>query len=158
MFSQLVVDETAGSPAADPNRGDPVWPCDQVGDTFRAPCYLLSTSRILWLNGGDIPAAFGTCDHLAGPFRTSCYQSLGRDITSRGSPQPSAILQACGSAGALGPGACIDGAARTLVFTSRPAAAQALCQDAPAADRAACDTERLTALSSVEPAQTPLNN
>jgi hypothetical protein len=102
VFSQLVVEETAGSPAADPHRDDPVWPCDQVGDTFQTPCHLLSISRILWPNGGDVPAAFRTCDHLAGTFQTTCYQSLARDISSPGSPEPSAILEACGSAGASG--------------------------------------------------------
>jgi hypothetical protein len=149
VFSQLVVGETAGSASSDPHRDDPVWPCDQVADGFKTPCYLLSTTRILWLNGGDVPAAFATCDQQPAGFRPTCYQSLGRDITSRGHPDPSSILQSCGSAGALGPGACIDGAARTLVFTSRTAEAAALCLGAPTADRAACETVRLAALGSI---------
>ncbi len=137
VFGKLVAAEVASSPGDDPHAGDPVWPCDHVADVFRVPCYQLSTTRVLWLNGGDVAAGFRTCDQLPGDVQAPCYQSMGRDLTTRAGYDPGVVLQGCAQAGRLGPSACLVGAARTLVYTDHPSAAASLCQQAAATDRAA---------------------
>jgi putative copper export protein len=149
IFSALTARELASAPAADPNHSDQVWPCRSVPDDLAPSCYLLAATRILWLNGGDLRAAFRACDGLAPEWQGYCYQGAGREITTRAGYTPSAILLGCGSAGVLGPGPCLEGAARTLVFTDHDAAAAALCAAGGPVNGPACDSERQAALATM---------
>src|SRR5581483_6107815 len=125
VFNGLLPSETAAGTSADTHASDPVWPCASVRDDVAAPCYLLAPTRVMWLNGGDVHAAFQTCDHLTAEWRDMCYQGTGREISTRAGYSPAGIAQGCSSAGALGPGPCLAGAARTLVFTHHADAAAA---------------------------------
>jgi hypothetical protein len=78
-----------------------------------------------------------------------CYQGTGREITTRAGYGISGISEGCSTAGTLGPGPCLAGAARTLVFTHHGDAAAALCAGARAADRPACDSERQAAAATL---------
>ena len=42
----------------------------------------MQTSAILFFNQGDVPATARACDTAPEDFRSACYQSLGRDISS----------------------------------------------------------------------------
>jgi hypothetical protein len=147
VFARLLSAERASPAAADAHASDPVWPCPTVSDVFKDPCYLSVTSRVLWLNGGDVRAAFSICDKVESASRPVCYQGMGRDITSRSGYQPAAIVDACGQAGALGPDPCIAGAVRTLVYTRHAEGAAALCGDAPPTARASCEEQRRVAIA-----------
>jgi hypothetical protein len=149
IFSALVAHDMGAPPNDDPNRGDTAWPCRSVPDDVAPPCYLLAATRILWLNGGDLQGAFRTCDQLASEWQGYCYQGAGREITTRAGYAPAAILSGCGSAGGAGPGPCLEGAARTLVFTGHGAAASSLCAAAGPVNGPACDSERRAALETM---------
>jgi hypothetical protein len=149
IFSALVAREVGSAPAADPSREDLVWPCRTVPDDVAPSCYLLAATRVLWLNGGDVHATFLTCDQLTPEWQGYCYQGAGREITTRAGDAPKAIAQGCSSAGALGPGPCLVGAARTLVFTHHAGAAAELCAGAGPVNQPACESERQAALATL---------
>ena len=67
--------------AVDP--ADPLYPCSVMDDQYQHQCYLMQTSVILWLNGNDLVAASRSCDVAPPKMRSTCHQSLGRDITAR---------------------------------------------------------------------------
>ena len=58
-------------------------------------CYLMQTSIILYLNHGDMADAARTCDVLPVMTRATCYQSLGRDISSYTLQHPDESIQRC---------------------------------------------------------------
>ncbi len=149
IFSALVAHEMTGAPSADPNQADPMWPCRDVPDDAAPPCYLLAATRVLWLNGGDLHATFVTCSQQTVTWQGYCFQGTGREIATRAGYDPPEILQECGAAGALGPGPCLVGAARTLVFTGHASAAKALCDAAGPVTGPACERERLAALTTL---------
>ncbi len=64
----------------DPNR--PHFPCDVSSEQYKNTCYLMQTSYMLKINGGDFTKTFALCRD-AGPFQNTCHQSLGRDASGR---------------------------------------------------------------------------
>jgi len=124
---------------------DPVWPCTTVADTFKAPCYLGVSTRLLEVERGDVTAAFKVCDGVGSTWQAECYQGIGRELATEAGFTAAPIAGLCAKAGALGPGPCIVGAVRTLVYRGGPGEAASLCADVAAPDRVACDTERATA-------------
>jgi hypothetical protein len=145
VFTGLLSTEASAGRSGDAHASDPVWPCRDVSDNVAAPCYLLAPTRVLSLNGGDVHAAFSTCDGLTAEWQSMCYQGTGREITTRAGYSVSGIMSGCGTAGALGPGPCLVGAARTLVFTHHDDAAATLCAGAGPMDGPACESERQAA-------------
>ncbi|MEJ2312658.1 MAG: hypothetical protein P8Y07_02335 [Gemmatimonadales bacterium] len=67
--------------AVDP--ADPLYPCSVMAERYQHQCYLMQTSVMLWLNGNDLVAASRSCDVAPPRMRSTCHQSLGRDITAR---------------------------------------------------------------------------
>jgi hypothetical protein len=61
---------------------DPHYPCSIMDSRYLRACYMMQTSAMLWLNGGDIGAAARNCDDAPEDWRRTCFQSLGRDISS----------------------------------------------------------------------------
>ncbi len=66
----------------DPQR--PLFPCDVAPEKYKNTCYLMQTSFMLKINGGDFKKTFEWCRD-AGAYQTSCLQSLGRDASGRSS-------------------------------------------------------------------------
>jgi hypothetical protein len=64
----------------DPKR--PQFPCDESPDKYKNTCYLMQTSYMLKINGGDFAQTFKWCRD-AGAFMATCNQSLGRDASGR---------------------------------------------------------------------------
>ncbi len=145
VFAKLISEESASSPSADPHSGQPTWPCPDVVDNFKTPCYLLASSRLLWLDDGDVPAAFSTCARLDPGSQATCDQGMGRALTTRAAYDPAAILGLCAEGGASGAGPCVIGAVRTLVYTGNNGNAVTLCADAPTPSRLTCDADRAAA-------------
>ncbi len=61
---------------------DPHYPCSVMDARYLRACYMMQTSAMLWLNGGDIGDAASSCDDAPEDWRRTCFQSLGRDISS----------------------------------------------------------------------------
>ena len=66
--------------AVDP--ADQLYPCSIFGEKYQSACYGMQTSVMLHNNGGDMADAARSCDKAPKAMRTTCYASLGRDISS----------------------------------------------------------------------------
>jgi len=133
------------SPPSSVAGANPLWPCTSMADTFKAPCYLGVSTRMLAVERGDVTAAFKICDGVDTTWQADCYEGMGRELASEAGFAAAPIVGLCDKAGALGPGPCIVGAVRTLVYRGSAGAAASLCTDVAVADRAACDAERANA-------------
>jgi hypothetical protein len=64
----------------DPAR--PLYPCSDSPDKYKTSCYLMQTSYMLKISGGDFSKVFAWCRE-AGGYTDTCFQSLGRDASGR---------------------------------------------------------------------------
>ena len=62
---------------------EPLYPCTASPEKFKETCYLMQTSYILKVNGGNFPDTFAWCRKAEKPYRATCFQSLGRDVSGR---------------------------------------------------------------------------
>lgn len=60
---------------------DPLYPCNAVRDNQKSTCYLMQTSYMLKLKGGDFTSVFTLCGTVGEAYVEICYQSLGRDAS-----------------------------------------------------------------------------
>ena len=117
---------------------DPLYPCPTVAERHKLYCYLMVTSRILDIVGGDWQQTVDWCRKAEQAWVATCFQSLGRDASGRSLQDPPEITRICGLAGDM-EGQCIYGAARDI--TSMDAGAQrsaGLCSATKARHRAIC--------------------
>jgi len=77
---------------------DPHYPCSILADRYLTACYMMQTSAMLSQNGGDVADAAETCGEAPENWRRTCFQSLGRDVSSRTLQEPKASLRECGKA------------------------------------------------------------
>ena len=70
----------SGWKALDPE--DLYHPCSVLDERYWPACYAMQTSIILHFNGYDFAAGARVCDGAPASMRRTCYQSLGRDVSS----------------------------------------------------------------------------
>ena len=100
---------------------DPVYPCNWVAYETRRRCYQIVTSRILQLDGDDWGRTAETCAGVERDFVHMCFQSFGRDVSSRSGRDPEVIAELCEIARPYGgEGDCVSAAAYDMTgnFTS----------------------------------------
>jgi hypothetical protein len=74
---------------------EPLYPCNAVDVQYKTPCYLMQTSYMLKVTGGDFAKVFASCADAETDFRTTCYQSLGRDASGRSSSNVEITRRTC---------------------------------------------------------------
>ncbi len=74
---------------------DPHYPCSILEDRYLTACYMMQTSAMLWHNGQDIGETAESCADAPEAHRGTCFQSLGRDISSRTLQDPDDSLEEC---------------------------------------------------------------
>jgi hypothetical protein len=74
---------------------DPHYPCSVMERRYQQECYMMQTSAMLWMNGGDIGDAADSCDDAPEEWRRTCFQSLGRDISSYTLQDPDDSIREC---------------------------------------------------------------
>ena len=79
--------------AVDPE--DPHYPCSVLDGRYHHECYMMQTSAMLWINGGDIAGAGESCRNAPENVRHVCFQSLGRDISSLTLQDPDDAMREC---------------------------------------------------------------
>jgi len=52
-----------------------------LAERYLQACYLMQSSAILTFSGYDFAKAFAQCDKAPEVFVTTCYRSMGRDIS-----------------------------------------------------------------------------
>ena len=92
---------------------DPLYPCTAVAERHKLYCYLMVTSRILDVDGGDWQKTVGWCNKAEQGWVATCFQSLGRDASGRSLQNPAEIIRICSLAKKMA-GECVYGAARDI--------------------------------------------
>ena len=119
----------------DPSR--PLYPCDALGDRYRARCLERQILYALERYRGDFRTVFGLCSGLAGRYQPECFRKLGGAAAELNvSSQPSVPVQAQATAQicSLAPGAtaqrrCAEGAVSHFVFYyDRTSEAKVFCR------------------------------
>lgn len=77
---------------------DPQYPCSILDARYLTACYMMQTSVMLWFNGNDVGEAAASCAGAPENWRKTCFQSLGRDVSSRTLQDPDKSLHECGKA------------------------------------------------------------
>lgn len=62
---------------------DPLYPCNASPEKYKQTCYLMQTSYMLKINGGDFAKTFEWCRGAEEGQQNTCYLSLGRDASGR---------------------------------------------------------------------------
>ena len=109
---------------------DSVYPCNWVADAVARRCYQIVTSRILTLVGDSWERTATTCAGVEKSFVHMCFQSFGRDVSSRSGRDPDKVAELCEIARPFGgEGDCVAAAAydTTANFTSGERG-RALCE------------------------------
>ncbi len=136
VFMENVMSDTSEIPSRFFQKEDPMYPCTAVRERYRVPCYLMQSSQVLKMSGGDFAAVFAACDGVDAAYRRICYESIGRDVSGvvGGSIESALTLCALGSGEAEE--ACVVGAAVDFVQSMGVERAYELC-------RASGDSERV---------------
>jgi hypothetical protein len=62
---------------------EPLYPCTAVDERHKTQCYLMQTSYILKVNGGNFAPVFTACRGAEPAFQPTCFQSVGRDASGQ---------------------------------------------------------------------------
>ncbi len=92
---------------------DPLYPCPTVAERHKLYCYLMVTSRILDVVGGDWKKTVEWCNKAEPDWVATCFQSLGRDASGRSLQDSAEIVRICALAKEM-ESQCIYGAARDI--------------------------------------------
>lgn len=74
---------------------EPLYPCTESPAKYKNTCYLMQTSYILKINGGDFTDTFEWCRKAEEGYRATCFQSLGRDASGRSSSDVARTKETC---------------------------------------------------------------
>ena len=118
------------------DRGDPLYPCNAVDAKYQASCYTMQSSAILFFNGGDVRATARACEQAPAAYVSTCFASLGRDITALASQNHARSLELCartsGLAGGQGELWCQLGVVQNLVnLAADPDEGMRFCRAVP---------------------------
>lgn len=96
VFMENVMNEiNPGSHSSYLRADDPLYPCTAVADRYKQQCYLMQTSHALIVENYDYTKVFSVCSSVASPFDTTCFQSLGRDVSGNSSSDQARTVQLC---------------------------------------------------------------
>ncbi len=117
---------------------DPLYPCTTVAERHKLYCYLMVTSRILDVVGGDWQKTVDWCNKAEQGWVATCFQSLGRDASGRSLQNPAEIIRICSLAKKMA-GECVYGAARDITSMDAGARRSAgFCSAVPDPLQAGC--------------------
>ena len=74
---------------------DPIYPCNAVEDRYKEQCFLMQTSHMLSVEGGDYSKVFALCATVDAPYNDTCDQSLGRDASGNSSSNQATTIEHC---------------------------------------------------------------
>lgn len=121
------------------NAQDLLYPCSALDGKYLRSCYLMQTSAILTFLNYDFAQAFLQCERVAVEHQTTCYRSLGRDVSGYTLRDSERVTQLCG----LGRGdqvrQCFIGAVKDFILTdASPDPGLALCRKLDGAFKQDC--------------------
>ncbi len=72
----------------------PLYPCTDVEDRYKEECYKMQTSYAIQTQGG-FAEVFELCGETGEEFRSTCYQSLGRDASGQSVSEVEQTRETC---------------------------------------------------------------
>jgi len=120
--------------------GDPLYPCSIMAERYLSACYEMQTSVMLYNNKGSIAGAAKDCGTAPPAMRTTCFASLGRDISSYSAQNHAEAVRMCGLAPEKYRTWCYYGLVKNFIdLNARADDGLALCRDvADGAGKAVC--------------------
>ena len=119
--------------AVDPS--DPLYPCSVMAERYLSACYEMQTSVMLHNNKGDIAGAAKSCETAPSAMRTTCFASLGRDISSYSQQNHAEAIRMCSLAAAKYQPWCYFGVVKNFIdLEARPQDGLSFCRSIPTAD------------------------
>jgi hypothetical protein len=111
------------------NPQDLLYPCSVLHEKYLRACYLMQTSAVLTFLNYDFAQAFSQCARVQGDHQTTCYRSLGRDISGFTLRDAGRVNELC----RLGQGdqvqQCFIGAVKDFILTdASPDPGLSLCR------------------------------
>ncbi|HEX8580050.1 MAG TPA: hypothetical protein VF655_10715 [Allosphingosinicella sp.] len=124
--------------ALDPD--DLHYPCSAVAEKFLIACYTIQTSAMLHHTRNDVGRAATECGRAPEKARTTCFISLGRDVSTVAAGNNQEAVRLCGLVEAGYRATCHRSVAETLVnMNANPVEAIAYCRAvAEAGGKSAC--------------------
>ena len=119
-FMENIVAELAGSNKTDHvtkyKSSDPHFPCTIVEEKYKDSCYFLQTSRMMQMYGVDFKKIAGVCAETPAAYRRSCFESMGRDISSAYRLTPARSINECNHAPQEYRIPCLNGAVQDALW------------------------------------------
>jgi hypothetical protein len=119
---------------------DLMYPCDAVETGYKQQCYLMQTSHALRQANNDFGMVFKLCDGVEVDFRSTCYQSLGRDASGSTISDADQTASICmkGSSTQARQG-CVVGAVKDFIsYFHNDSQGLQFCERLPVAERSTC--------------------
>lgn len=123
--------------ALDPN--DLLYPCSAVAERYWSSCYSFQTSAMLHLTGYDLGKVAVACERVPEKMRSTCFTSLGRDISGMTVQDRAEARKRCGVVANPDDRAwCHVGAASNMLnVTARAEDGTAYCRELPGTENKA---------------------
>ncbi|HEX2188232.1 MAG TPA: hypothetical protein VHG51_05005, partial [Longimicrobiaceae bacterium] len=117
--------------ALDPD--DLLYPCSTLAERYWSGCYSMQTSAMLHHTGGDVERVARECERVPERMRTTCFLSLGRDISGMTTQDRAGSREMCARvAGAADRAWCHVGVATNMLnVTARAADGLDYCRELP---------------------------
>ena len=122
---------------------EPLYPCSATTAEQKYTCYLMQTSYMLKVKGGNFAEVFRLCGTVGEEYINTCYQSLGRDASGQSISDPVRTKASC----MLGPDEraqsnCVIGAVKDFIsYHHSDVQANAFCESlAPNLKQTCLDT------------------
>lgn len=128
--------EHHGSTAFKPvDSNDQLYPCSIMPERYLSACYEMQTSVMLHNNKGDIAGAAKSCESAPAAMLTTCFASLGRDISSYSQQQHAEAIRMCSLAISKYQPWCYFGVVKNLIdLEARPEDGLSFCRSIPTAE------------------------
>lgn len=129
------------------NAKRPLYPCTEVGVSYKKQCYYYHAQYVLRTQGDDFTDAFNVCAAAESEFRPSCYAGLGASAALRSINQSTTERAQVISTGMLcmlgrngeARSNCVSGAARLFIrYHHDERQAKVFCESVDASLRSVC--------------------
>ena len=116
------------------------YPCSRLDEKYLIACYTIQTSAMLHQNGHDVAGAAVECGRAPEKARSTCFLSLGRDISTIALNDHAEAVRLCGLAEPAFRPACHEGVVKSIVnMNGNPAEGIPYCRAVTeAASKRAC--------------------
>ncbi len=95
---------------------DPQFPCTIVDANYKDTCYFLQTSRMMQMYGVDFKKIADACSQAPRQHQRSCFESMGRDVSSAYRPTPARSIAECRYAPLEFQISCLNGAVQDALW------------------------------------------